>query len=214
MTWITDGKHNWTSALLSLNTDINYTGSQYGFIHNSGIWNQSSFPASLINPPGGDGSAARNTTMGTLMFSDAAVETICGQCQLTGGWMSGTNVNPAIHIMSNVGTEPESGANAVVVRFQYKVLQNGDAWNQSTYTNSDKTITLGAFVGGAPVIQLVDLADINMSTYVDGTVIVWRMQRIGTDDADNYPDELHLVELNIPFKRNTLGSIAKHGDAF
>lgn len=194
--------------------DLHHTGSGYGFVHDTGLWEDLRFPAQGINPPGAESDPDRNTTTGLLMFDDAATETVAGVAQMPHGWKSESNVVPHVHWMATQATPPADGTNAVMWTFSYAVKDVGESWDQSTYATNTVTSTVNAFVSSNAVHQLTDFADIDMTGKQDSAVIFWKLSRIGGNEADTYNADAQLVEVDFHYRINTLGSLDEHGDNF
>lgn len=207
MGWTIDGSGNTVAS-------ANYTGSGYGFIHNTGLWEDLRFPAQAINPPGGDADPGRNSSTGLLEFDKGKTETIAGVAQMPHSWKSGTNIEPHAHIMADAATEPSTGKTNVVLRFSYAIMDVGGTWDQATYTNVESVHTINAFVNSAPVHQLADFGEIDMTGYKDSCCILWKVSRLGADGADTYDNDLILLEFDIHYRANTLGSLAEYGEDF
>jgi hypothetical protein len=85
---------------------ITHTGTGYGFVHDTGLWEDLTFPAQSINPVGPTAGADVDQNTGFLRFDANSVEEICGVAQMPHGWKSGTNVVCHIHSMSDSATDP------------------------------------------------------------------------------------------------------------
>jgi hypothetical protein len=192
-----------------------YTGDGYGFVHESGLWEDLRFPAQGINPPGAESDPDVSTATGLLLFDKAKTETIAGVAQMPHAWKSGSDVKPHIHWMALAATAPADGANAVVWTFQYAVVNVDGAWDQTNYASNSVTATVAPFVSTAPVHQITEFAAIDMSTgFQDSCVILWKLSRMGGDGADTYNNDAVLLELDFHYKSNTLGSLNEYGESF
>jgi hypothetical protein len=102
----------WRTGWVTLSTNhsaygtITHTGTGYGFVHDTGLWEDLTFPAQSINPVGPTAGADVDQNTGFLRFDANSVEEICGVAQMPHGWKSGTNVVCHIHSMSDSATDP------------------------------------------------------------------------------------------------------------
>ena len=92
--------------------DITHTGSSYGFIHDTGLWEDLHFPVQAINPPGAASDPDRDTGTGLLMFDAAATETVVGVGQMPHAWKSESSITFHCHCMSDAATDPRAAATA------------------------------------------------------------------------------------------------------
>jgi hypothetical protein len=116
-------------------SDIHYTGANYGFIHDTGLWKDLRFPAQGINPAGSAAPPEVSTTTGMLMFDKAGTEIIAGVAQMPHGWKSASNVSPHVHGMADVSTNPRASATATAA--------DGVTTNSTNYFTS----ATGGFTG-------------------------------------------------------------------
>lgn len=96
------------SANSSLAGSINHTGTGYGFVHNTGLWEDVVIAPTAVNRTGPTGGAAIDDNTGFLKFDSDAVEEVCGVIQMPHGWKSGTNVEFHVHAMSDSTIDPST----------------------------------------------------------------------------------------------------------
>lgn len=116
-------------------SDIHYTGSNYGFIHDTGLWEDLRFPAQGINSSGSAAPPGVSTATGLLMFDAAGTEIIAGVAKMPHGWKSASNVSPHVHVMADVATNPRNAATATAA--------DGVTTNSTNYFTS----ATGGFTG-------------------------------------------------------------------
>ena len=189
---------------------LTYTGSSYGFVHDTGLWEDLRFPAQGINPPGPDNAPARNATDGLLEFSASANNIISIVAQMPHGWKSGTNIHPHLHIL----TSSDPGANLKTRwRLGYKIMDVNDPEPSFTYANTDANVS--AYSGGAAVHQLIELTELDMTGKQDSCCLHLLIQRSAGDSTnDTYAGVVRLLEFDIHYLVGTMGSIAEYGDNF
>lgn len=193
-----------------------YTGAEYGFVHSTGLWEDLRFPATGINPPGAESDPDRSTVTGLLMFDKASTESVVGVAQLPHSWKSGTDIEPHIHVLTDTVTTPvTSSADVSVWELQYAIVDVGDSWDVSTVTTDTKSFThVVHAAANTPVHELFDFTAIDMTGYQDSCSMWWKLSRTGGAGADNYDNDVHLLEFDIHYRAGTLGSLAEHGENF
>lgn len=219
-TQIFNGHHAGTTWYAALGNDLTYYGSAYGFVHDTGLWEDLRFPAAGILKKGPYDPPDDDVDTGSLLFSDSAREAGVVTAQMPHGWKSGTNIEPHLHIISEWGTDPGTGpANLTRWTLEYIIADVGDTiadvntvgnW---TAVNVDANVT--AHSGGLPVHQIIDFPEIDMTGYQDSCMAYLRFSRRGDDGTnDTYPDDITLIELDIHYLHHTFGSINEHGEDF
>ena len=191
------------------NDDGKLTITNYGEIRFSGsatVWEDLRFPASSINPPGGIGGAAVDTVdtpfIGTLLFDPASVEICVGQAQMPHGWKEGSYLSPHVH-WSPISTSTGS----VVWRLSCETANVGEAYNGSyTYISEVASYSDGTLNDHI----LSDFSDLDMTGKTISNMTLWRISRMATSGSDTYPQDARLLEFDIHYQIDSLGSNAEY----
>ena len=161
-----------------------------------GDWDDLTYPATGINPPGAASDPTRSTADGLLEFSASATNIIAGVSHLPHRKAFNTKINPHIHWY------PATTASGNVVwRFEYKVFPVGGAL-PADYTTIDRTIAApGALTHTLSPFGPIDVADSTL-----GVVLLWKLSRLGADAVDTYGAVVRLLEFDIHFFQDSIGS--------
>jgi len=163
-------------------------------------WEDMKYPASGINPPGAVSDPDRDTTDGMLLFDASSTQTIAGGALMPHARAVGTVIEPHIH-WSAVNT----GAGNVVWRFEYAVASIGNAF--PAYTPLDVAV---ATSGTANEHQVASFGEITMADDSLGSMLKWKLSRIGGDEADTYASDAKLLEFDIHIQLDAFGSEEKY----
>lgn len=186
---------------------------EYGIVHPTGLWEDLRFPAQGVSLFGVTDPPDRDGVTGLLLFDPDVIETIVGVAQMPHAWKSGTTVGPHCHVMIDAGTDIGVGTDTSRWTLQMAPFDVGDTWDQSTYPYSstvDQTHT--ALVGGAAAHEIIEFDDLDMTGYQDSACIAWRLARIGNAAEDTYTGDVKLLDFDIHYRVNTLGSLAEFGE--
>jgi len=166
------------------------------------VWEDLRFPASSINPPGGIGGAAVDTAdtpfIGTLLFDPASVEICVGQAQMPHGWKEGSYLSPHVH-WSPISTSTGS----VVWRLSCETANVDEAYSGSyTYISE-----VASYVDGTLNDHILsDFSDLSMTGKTLSNITLWRISRMATSGSDTYPQDARLLEFDIHYQIDSLGS--------
>jgi hypothetical protein len=158
-----------------------------------------------INPPGAPSDPPRSTTTGLLEFSGTQDNVIVGEWQMSHQWKPGI-VKPHIHLRF-----PTSTATNTRWKFEYDVASvNGDFVNNSGTLTTLATITI-ANPENVKKHAVQGFGDIDLSTYKESTVILWRITRLASSDAaDTYTGVVELLSLDLHYQKNKAGTEAEY----
>ena len=192
------------------NDDGKLTITNYGEIRFSGsatVWDDLRFPASSINPPGGIGGAGVDTVdspfIGTLLFDSASTEICVGQAQMPHRWKEGSSISPHIH-----WSPTSTSTGSIVWQIDCDVANIGEPYSGSyTYSNqmvsySDGILNDHKLLGGFPELE--------MPGKTLSTMVLWRVSRIGGSGSDTYVSDARLLEFDIHYQTDSLGSNEKY----
>jgi hypothetical protein len=158
-----------------------------------------------INPPGAPSDPSRSTTTGLLEFSGTQDNVVVGEWQMSHQWKPGI-VKPHIHLRF-----PTSTATNTRWLFEYDVASvNGDFVNNSGTLTTLATITI-ANPENVKKHVVQGFGDIDLSTYKESTVILWRITRLASSDAaDTYTGVVELLSLDLHYQKNKAGTEAEY----
>jgi len=160
-------------------------------------WEDLRFPATGINPPGGDADATRETTTGRLSFSASAVNIIAIQVQMPHGWKEGSTIQPHVH-----WSPTNTNTGNVKWQLQYKVANVNEAF-PSEFTVLTQ---LDAGSGVADKHQISSFSGIDMTGKTFSCMILILLSRLGDDAQDTYNAACLLNEFDIHYEVRNLGT--------
>lgn len=181
-------------------------GSIESFSHSSEYqsnWDDLKFPATAINPPGAASDPDRESTSGMLLFDAAGTELIYALAQMPHGWKEGSTISPHVHWQKTT-----SAAGNVAWRLQYKHSPIGEvmdaAWTDLGMVTSP--------VAGTPDNDTADehlltsLGQISMAGYTLSHCMLFQLSRVGGDASDTYGADARLIEFDLHYEIDALGS--------
>jgi hypothetical protein len=161
------------------------------------VWDDLRFPATAINPPGGAAAPAKSETDGLLYFSASATNLIAIAGQMPHGWKRGSTISPHIHVMHN-----DDGTGNSVWEFKYRIARINGTFTD--YATDTKTFAAPASAGKH---SLFAFDDIDMSDHPGtSTMILILLSRLGGNGADDYANTIALLEFDIHYQINKLGT--------
>ena len=161
-----------------------------------GGWDDLTFPATGINPPGETSDPTRSKTDGLLEFDEDAVNMIAGVVHLPHRRAFATKVHPHIHWYPADDT-----AGDVVWKFEYKICPLGAAIPTS-YTEDSVTVAAPEAVEHV----ITNFAAFDPGDTTLGTILLWKLSRLGDDEDDTYDAVARLMEFDIHFWQDSIGS--------
>ena len=159
-------------------------------------WEDLTYPATGINPPGAASDPTRNTTDGMFEFSKSAENILAGVAHLPHRRKFGSPIVPHIHWLPADDT-----AGNIVWKFEYKVVPY-DGAVPANYTAVSKTVAAPEAVKHV----VTTFGGIAMTDTVLGTVILWKLSRLGDNVANTYDAIVKLMEFDIHFLQDSMGS--------
>jgi len=168
-------------------------------------WDDLRFPATAINPPGAVSDPDRDATDGTLLFAPSGTEVIFCTAQLPHKWKQDTIIKPHVHWCKTT-----SAAGNVVWGMQYKIYSVGDvAGAFSAIVSSSTTAGPTADLNTAEQHLITPLGDIDMTGEAISTMLIVRIARLGNDAGDTYGADARLLEFDIHYEVDSLGSLGE-----
>ena len=162
------------------------------------VWDDLRFPAQAINPAGAAAPPTVDTDDGTLEFSASQQNIIAGVAQLPHTWKEGSTIFPHIHwcpTTTNVGN--------VYWRFEYEIQNRNGTFVGYTTSN-----TIAASDGTAEkhLTHHLTAAGIDMTGKEISCIMKWRLSRMGAEVTDTFTGTARLLEFDIHYQIDTLGS--------
>jgi hypothetical protein len=163
------------------------------------VWEDLRFPAQSINPPGNVDDADIETTTGCLLFDAGSTEVCMGVAQLPHAWKQGSALHAHLH-----WTPTSTNTGNVYWRLDYQVKNIGETFDFSAgWTTAN---TLDAADGVAGKHQIHELAEITMTNKTVSCMLHWKLSRIGGDGTDTYTADARLLEFDIHYEIDAMGS--------
>lgn len=180
------------------------------YISTSERWEDLRFPAASINPVGQVAPPTLNESNGLLEFSAAGVEIIAFQVQMPHSWDEGSAVRPHVHWRKKT-----AGAGNVAWRLTYEFIKPGATFTDSPSSETVYSVASGTPDAGSALVHLISpFSEISMSGQTVSTMAMVTLARVGNDDGDTYAGVAQLLEFDIHYRVDSLGSgweYIKHG---
>lgn len=160
------------------------------------FWEDLTFPATGLNPPGAVSDPDRDPDDGTLLFDAGSTEIIVGVAQMRHRWIEGSTIHPHIHwgpTSTNTGN--------VLWRLSYSIADVDGVF--PAYETLDVTAAAG---GSDDAHLLTEFGEIDMTGFLISVNIKWKVARIGGDAADTYADDAKLYDFDIHYRSDRPGS--------
>jgi hypothetical protein len=155
------------------------------------------FPAQAINPPGSVSDPDRDTNDGTLLFAASGTEVIMGIAQLPHAWAEGTDIFPHVHWQTT-----DNNAGDVLWRLEYDIA-NVDEDFAGSYTAMDIVASSETNSNGH---LIKSFGAMPMGQKKLSCIIKWKLSRIGGDASDTYGSDAKLLEFDIHYAIDSVGS--------
>ena len=161
-------------------------------------WDDLRMPAVSINPPGAVSDPDRDTVDPGLLFDPGTSELVHIIAQMPHSWIEGSEIRPHVHWSP---TSTDTGS--VVWQLEYQVQNSGDVLGAYT------TITVTQAASGVSGEQRIALFPaVPMTGFTLSAIVMCRLSRLATDGADTYTDDARLIEFDIHYQIDGLGSIS------
>ena len=161
-----------------------------------GGWDDMTFPVAGLNPLGAASDPARSNVDGLLEFSATATNIIAGEAHIPHRKAFSTPIFPHIHWYPAT-----TAAGNVVWKFEYKICPVGAAI-PADYT----AISVTAAAPGAVQHTISTFGPVDLQDTALGIVLLWKLSRMGADAADTYGAVARLMEFDIHFWQDSIGS--------
>lgn len=165
-------------------------------------WEDLRFPATAINPPGQASDPDVEASSGLLLFDAAATEVVFVAAQLSHSWAEGTAIVPHVHWQKTT-----SASGNVLWRLEYKWAPIGEVMD-AAFTTVDASTPIGATpdTDTADYHMITSFGDVDVSGKNVSDMFIFKVSRVGGDAADTYAADARLLEIDIHYQKNSLGS--------
>lgn len=171
-------------------------------LDDDGKWDDLRSPASGINPTGPAAPPGIDTNDGTLLFDAAGTEVVSVILQMPHSWKQGSDIKPHVH-----WTKSTSAAGNVYWRLEYQIASvNGVFPGSWTTLNTTTTSPVASDDNTADRHLISDFGTISMAGYTASCMLKCRVSRIGGDVLDTYGADAKLLEFDIHYLVDSLGS--------
>jgi hypothetical protein len=177
----------------------------FGFMSSqyNSSWDDLTFPATAINPPGAASDPGREATTGLLLFDASAVELIYCLAQMPHRWKEGTAIRPHVH-----WTKTTSADGDVAWRLRYQIIGIGDTgpgtWSDGEIVTTPVTGTPDGDTAWEHL--LTNFTEIPMTGQTLSSCVLFELARNGSDEGDTYGADARLLEFDLHYEIDSLGS--------
>jgi len=164
------------------------------------VWEDLRFPATSINPPGAVGGADQELTdpyIGTLLFDPGAIEICVGQAQFPHSRKLSSPLHCHVH-----WTPTSVDTGNVLWRLSYMLADINGTFSGS-FTSIDILTASSGVVGRH---QTANFPSIDNQGAAVSTMMIWKLSRVATDGTDDYTGDARLLEFDIHYQIDTIGS--------
>lgn len=164
-------------------------------------WEDLRFPASTLNPPGSVADADVDSSsifLGTLLFDAGATEICAGQAQFPHAKKLDSIIYPHVH-----WAPTSTDAGNVLWRLEY-IIADRDGVFPESYTVIN-TLAEASLIANMHLSTPLGTG-IDTTGYGISTMMVWKLSRIGGDASDTYGADARLLEFDIHYQADEIGS--------
>lgn len=167
-----------------------------------GYWEDLRFPATAMNPSGAPGAMSADADNGWLTAGATGTSVAYAIVQLPHAWLEGSSLYPHVHWCKTT-----SASGAVVWEMAYRWAPIG-----ATMDAAFTAVTASAVAAGTPDTNTANrhlLTSFGELTAVGRRIsdmLIVRISRLGSDGADTYGAAAALLEFDIHYRSDRLGS--------
>ncbi len=139
----------------------------------------------------------------TYVFSNTTEEEVYFAVQLPHNWKEGTALSPHVHW---IGQTNGGAGQDVCWALEYSIATIGSTFGNTTIIHGDTNHLSETIVANKH--YLTELTDITMTGNKISTMLICRLFRDATDSVgvDDYPNDVALLEFDIHYQIDSLGS--------
>lgn len=168
------------------------------------VWDELRFPTQGINPAGAASPPSIDTATypGTLLFSPTQENIVAGVAQMPHEWAIGTEIHPHVH-----WAKTTSAAGGVVWEYRYAIADLAgvfgaySAWEACDYPAPDGN------TANKHAVAAWSYSD--MTGRNESAIVLWQVRRNPAAAADTYAADARLLEFDIHYRKNKLGSASE-----
>jgi hypothetical protein len=170
------------------------------------VWTDLRVPATQINPTGSISPPALDNQTGLLDFSASATNVVSIVQQMPHEWKEGSDVSAHVHWRKKT-----AGAGNVIWLFEYEV-QNIGAVFEGEYPNAlmSSIPAVGTDDGSALKHLLSSFGNMSMTGKTISAIFTCKVSRLGGHVNDTYAGLATLLEFDIHYQIDSLGSRSKY----
>lgn len=163
------------------------------------LWDDLRFPATAINPPGAASDPDWDSANGGWLFAASGTETLFLIAQLPHTWKQETDLEPHVHWEK---TTSATGNVRWVLRYEWAPI--GEV--RSSLLSLASSTTSVSDNDTANTHAITDLGTIDASGKGISDMLMMRLDRTGSSGADTYGADARLLEFDIHYQKDSLGS--------
>lgn len=168
-------------------------------------WDDLRFPATAVNPPGLGSDPDFDTTNGGYLFDASSTELVFFAAQMPHQWREESTIRPHVHWQKTT-----SATGNVYWRMEYKWAPKNTVMDAAfTTLNVTSTVSATPDTDEADKHLISSFGDITASGKGLSDMLMIKISRIGGDAADTYNSDCRLLEFDIHYRSNSLGSVAE-----
>lgn len=165
-------------------------------------WEDLRFPATGINPTGPASPPTVDDTIAGLLFSSTVENTVAIIAQLPHSWEAGTTLDPHIHWQKTT-----SAAGGVYWQLKYRWCSIGGVMDAGwTTIGSSTPASATPDTNTADKHLITEVSDIVATGYGISDMLIMQLSRLVSDPTDDYGASARLLEFDIHYKINSVGS--------
>ena len=139
------------------------------------------------------------------MFDGTSTETLFGVAQMPHSWLEESSIVPHVHWQKTAAQSPDGN---VLWQLDYEIVNNGAVAAMDYGTQKQtSTVVAGTPDDGTPERLLISsFGAISTRTFKISCLFFWKLSRIGGNGADTYNSDVRLVEFDLHYMVDGLGS--------
>lgn len=169
------------------------------------FWEDLQFPATAINPPGAASDPDWDSSNGGWLFDAGSTEVLYLIAQMSHTWVEGTDLEPHVHWEKST-----SAAGNVRWQLRYEWARIDAVRTAITTINATALSTPQTDPNTADHHLITSLGTISGTDSQISDMLVMRIERTGAHGDDTYGADARLLEFDIHYQRDFLGSYREY----